>query len=107
MMGCRLRVECVVLNRVAREGSTWKVTFEQKRMREGSRGNIWEGRLFGAAEQTLRHRVNRPSGTRCWGTPVWRAMGNELLGDGRERGCHSEKFFLPIPELGPILASRA
>ena len=30
MMGCRLRVECVVLNRVARGGSTWKVTFKQR-----------------------------------------------------------------------------
>lgn len=99
MMGCRLRVECVVLNSVAREGSTWKVTFEQRQMREGSCSNIWEGRSFGAAKQTLRHTVLR--------TPVWRAMGNELLGDGRERGCHSEKFFLPIPGLGPILASRA
>ena len=63
-----------------------------------NRSDSWEGRLFGAAE---------PAGTGCWGTPVWRAMGNELLGDGRERGCHSEKFFLPVPGLGPILVSRA
>lgn len=50
-MGCRLRVECAVLNGVAREGHTWEVTFEQRPEGErgASHGDPLKGRLFGAA----------------------------------------------------------
>lgn len=78
-MGCRLRVECVVLNRVARGGSTWKVTFEQRlegRKRISHVGN-WEEEeqvckgpkagMFSHIHRKLRRLTGMPGPVCIWG----------------------------------------